>query len=698
MLIFGITHLIMDPNEMQQRWMYLEVWRWGLFLAGVAPAYWLSEAAVHAASLLVETKLFTVHNAMLMAMAVSLRRPASRLVRSALLILLFVVSFQDGIERPELVQWGWNMVFKALVCLTLFCATDLLKTLAAKSLARTFHKEAHFAKMQDALEKEYILHALSQPRPHTVLEAEIAELHASRAAPGVLQQAANMKRVRSMSRAMNTGFEILRAAAGASLPLLPQTGSPKIAAARRASQAPARVTEAGDADFARSRRQGDEPEDGPCAAPANPSIRRGSILSTGKRGTQQSEAHALHTADRQELLRRVHNLERHMRENKLRFTFTDALGRAQSDTNDQVTSRREAKRLALSLFWNVRAEFSRDYITREDLDFFLEGEATVRAMRVLDTDGDGRISLGEMRDAVIVIYRERKNLAFTLKDTRTVVGKVELIFACALHSISVFFYLLIFNVDVSQVWMAVSSCLLGFVFVFGNSIRNLYEAVIFLFVVHPFDVGDVLLLGNGEWHQVESIALQATTLLRWDGVKIWYPNAKLLLEPVMNVARSNNRWEGFKALVDIITPASVFEAVDAAVTAHMKSEKAATEFTGEHICVANFATDPQKVTLCVWWEFSHPGENLRRMSRARHSLYMVIVGTLVAHGVRYTLPPYQGMPPWQSAPPTRGTPGDTAGYPGGVLASAAGGEEPLRPPGEGEKYMPAFVRKAALKL
>ena len=41
------------------------------------------------------------------------------------------------------------------------------------------------------------------------------------------------------------------------------------------------------------------------------------------------------------------------------------------------------------------------------------------------------------------------------------------------------------QVDVSQVWMAISSCLLGFVFVFGNSIRNLYEAVIFLFIVHP---------------------------------------------------------------------------------------------------------------------------------------------------------------------------------------------------------------------
>ncbi len=50
-------------------------------------------------------------------------------------------------------QWAYNTVLKTLVCLALFCGTDLLKTLAAKSLARTFHKEAHFAKMKDALEK-----------------------------------------------------------------------------------------------------------------------------------------------------------------------------------------------------------------------------------------------------------------------------------------------------------------------------------------------------------------------------------------------------------------------------------------------------------------------------------------------------------------------------------------------------------------
>ena len=63
------------------------------------------------------------------------------------------VSGKCGLNAGPGVQWAYNTVLKTLVCLALFCGTDLLKTLAAKSLARTFHKEAHFAKMKDALEK-----------------------------------------------------------------------------------------------------------------------------------------------------------------------------------------------------------------------------------------------------------------------------------------------------------------------------------------------------------------------------------------------------------------------------------------------------------------------------------------------------------------------------------------------------------------
>ena len=58
-----------------------------------------------------------------------------------------------------------------------------------------------------------------------------------------------------------------------------------------------------------------------------------------------------------QLLHRLHKLERHMRENKLKLTFPDELGAAQE--NDELSSKREARKLAFYLYWNVRPNLSR---------------------------------------------------------------------------------------------------------------------------------------------------------------------------------------------------------------------------------------------------------------------------------------------------------------------------------------------------
>ena len=52
------------------------------------------------------------------------------------------------------------------------------------------------------------------------------------------------------------------------------------------------------------------------------------------------------------------------------------------------------------------------------------------------------------------------------------------------------------QVDVNKVWITFSSIILAFSFVFSKSIGDMYAAVIFLFVVHPFDVGDALMIGS----------------------------------------------------------------------------------------------------------------------------------------------------------------------------------------------------------
>ena len=47
----------------------------------------------------------------------------------------------------------YQAIARALGCLTLFFFANLLKTLAAKIMATSFHTEAHFQKMQEALQK-----------------------------------------------------------------------------------------------------------------------------------------------------------------------------------------------------------------------------------------------------------------------------------------------------------------------------------------------------------------------------------------------------------------------------------------------------------------------------------------------------------------------------------------------------------------
>lgn len=50
-------------------------------------------------------------------------------------------------------------------------------------------------------------------------------------------------------------------------------------------------------------------------------------------------------------------------------------------------------------------------------------------------------------------------------------------------------YLAIFNVNVQHLLISFSSVAVAFAFVFGNSLREVYESVVWLFVVNPYDEG-----------------------------------------------------------------------------------------------------------------------------------------------------------------------------------------------------------------
>ena len=78
----------------------------------------------------------------------------------------------------------------------------------------------------------------------------------------------------------------------------------------------------------------------------------------------------------------------------------------------------------------------------------------------------------------------------TLNDTKTAVNRLHQVVNAVVGIIIVIIWLLRLGIATSKLLVFFSSQLLLVAFIFGNTCKTIFEAIIFLFVMHPFDVGD----------------------------------------------------------------------------------------------------------------------------------------------------------------------------------------------------------------
>ena len=81
-----------------------------------------------------------------------MQSPAAWLLRAVLLALSFLGVFSNT-NRTEDAHDAWWLCVKLMACCTIGAVANVLKTLIAKLMATSFHKRAHFDKIQDALSK-----------------------------------------------------------------------------------------------------------------------------------------------------------------------------------------------------------------------------------------------------------------------------------------------------------------------------------------------------------------------------------------------------------------------------------------------------------------------------------------------------------------------------------------------------------------
>ncbi|KAI5361039.1 putative EF-hand domain, mechanosensitive ion channel MscS, LSM domain superfamily [Septoria linicola] len=208
------------------------------------------------------------------------------------------------------------------------------------------------------------------------------------------------------------------------------------------------------------------------------------------------------------------------------------------------TSEALARRIWMSLVVEGNEELSEDDII-EVMGPERRSEAE-EAYEALDRDGNGDISLDEMIQTVVEWGRERKAIATSMVDVAQAISVLDRMLCTVVLVAVVFIFVGFLNANFVTTLATTGTALLSLSFVFSVTAQEVLGSCIFLFVKHPFDVGDRVDIA-GDAFIVEHISLLYTVFKRAYGVKTGqlcqYPNVVLNSLSLDNVSRSTAQTE-----------------------------------------------------------------------------------------------------------------------------------------------------------
>ncbi|KAF8450863.1 Mechanosensitive ion channel-domain-containing protein [Boletus edulis BED1] len=243
-----------------------------------------------------------------------------------------------------------------------------------------------------------------------------------------------------------------------------------------------------------------------------------------------------------------------------------------SGLKSSVNSTHEAKRLARAIYKAFR-DRHRSYLIPADFQpaFATLGEAQ-EAFRVFDRDNNGDISRSEIKATILRIYKERRFLSRSMRDVGVALKTLDQILLLFAFVILFFISLSVFGVNVTQSLTSVYSLGIAASFIFKNTASSTFDAIMFLFVSHPFDTGDRCFIDTDNL-VVKKMGLFATVFVRSDGTETYYFNSQLFTKFITNVRRSDKMVESLTMQVAWRTPLEKLDALEARLNEWLATEE-----------------------------------------------------------------------------------------------------------------------------
>jgi small-conductance mechanosensitive channel len=274
-----------------------------------------------------------------------------------------------------------------------------------------------------------------------------------------------------------------------------------------------------------------------------------------------------------------------------------------------------------------------------------DGEAEA-AFTMFDKDMNGDISIEELESVCVEIGRERKSITASLKDLDSVIGKLDSVFLFIAFIIAVLVFISLISTSAAGVLTSAGSTVLALSWLFSPTAQEFLQSIIFVFVKHPFDVGDrVSIYGNtgsslkGDDYFVKEISLLYTEFKKMEGHIVQAPNSYLNQLFILNQRRSGGLAEAVPVVVKFGTTLDQIDSLRLRLLDFVTSEK--REYQSNILTELRDITEAHSITLNVVFFYKSNWQNeLLRLQRRNKFIcaLMVCMQELGIEGPRMRYP------------------------------------------------------------
>ena len=286
-------------------------------------------------------------------------------------------------------------------------------------------------------------------------------------------------------------------------------------------------------------------------------------------------------------------------------------------------------------------------VSSDDLkNAFDDNEEADAAFAMFDKDLNGDISMEELEAVCVEIGRERKSITASLKDLDSVVAKLDTVFVFIVTVIVILVFLSLISASTAGVLTSAGSTLLALSWLFSATAQEFLQSVIFVFVKHPFDVGDrVSIYGNtgatgkGDDYFVKEIALLYTEFKKLEGHVVQAPNSYLNTLFILNMRRSGGLAEAIPMIFKYGTTLDQIDQLRQRLLEFVKVEK--REYQGNILTEIREIEEAHSITVNVVFFYKSNWQNeLLRLQRRNKFIcaMMVTMQEIGIEGPRMRLP------------------------------------------------------------